>query len=59
MEIKLIQFGEERLKNSKEQPSPGCKTQSHESAGFGGRGWGREERTADQPAIYICNGLKS
>lgn len=58
MEIKLIQFGEERLKNSKEQASPVVR-QSHESAGFVGRGWGREERTADQPAIYICNGLKN
>lgn len=55
MEIKLIQFGEERLKNSKEQASPVVR-QSNESAGFVGRGWGREERIADQPAIY---GLKS
>lgn len=58
MKIKIIQFKEEKLKNGIEQASPIVR-QLHESAGFVGRGWGREERTDDQPAIYNCNGLKS
>lgn len=54
MKIKIIQFGEERLKNSIEQASPVVR-QSHESDSVGRGGAEKKEQLINQLFTFVTD----